>query len=55
MIGALVVFGVGILFRTPDHVLESAVRHAVKAQTAGDVPLALRESPAEVTVSIPAT
>ena len=42
MIGALVVFGVGVLFRTPDHVLASATRHAEKAQTAGDVPLALR-------------
>ena len=43
MIGALVVFGVGVLFRTPDHVLLSAARHVEKAQTAGDVPLALRE------------
>ena len=43
MIGALVVFGVGVLFRTPDHVLLSAARHVEKAQAAGDVPLALRE------------
>src|SRR5712664_3964861 len=47
MIGALVVFCVGILFRTPDQVLESAARHAEEAQTAADVPLALRESPAK--------
>jgi SSS family transporter len=45
MIGALVVFGVGVLFRTPDHVLASAAHHARRAQTAGDVPLALREPP----------
>jgi SSS family transporter len=43
-IGALVVFCVGVLFRTPARVLESAVRHAEAAQTAEDVPLALRES-----------
>src|SRR6266849_2210511 len=47
MIGALVVFCVGILFRTSDQVLESAARHAEEAQTAADVPLALRESPAK--------
>jgi len=47
MIGALVVFCVGIFFRTPDQVLESAARHAEEAQTAADVPLALRESPAK--------
>ena len=45
MIGALVVFSVGVLFRTPDPVLESAARHADQAQTAEDVPLALREQP----------
>jgi solute:Na+ symporter, SSS family len=43
-IGALVVFCVGVLFRTPARVLESAARHAEAAQTAEDVPLALRES-----------
>jgi SSS family solute:Na+ symporter len=42
MIGALVVFGVGILFRTPPEVLGAAARHAEVAQTAADVPLALR-------------
>ena len=44
MIGALVVFCVGVLFRTPRRVLESAVRHAEAAQTAADVPLALRDT-----------
>jgi solute:Na+ symporter, SSS family len=43
LIGALVVFGVGVLFRTPDHVLESAARHAEEAPIAEDVPLALRD------------
>ena len=47
MIGALVVFCVGILFRTPDQVLESAARDAEAAQTAEDAPLALRESLAQ--------
>ena len=45
MIGALVVFGVGVLFRTPEPVLVSAARHADGAQTADDVPIALREAP----------
>lgn len=43
MIGALVVFCVGVLFRTPEPVLESAARQADQAQTADDVPVALRE------------
>jgi solute:Na+ symporter, SSS family len=47
MIGALVVFCVGALFRTPDPVLESAARHAHQAQTGQDVPVALREAPPE--------
>jgi len=47
MIGALVVFGVGVLFRTPESVLVSAARHADGAQTADDVPVALREAPLE--------
>jgi solute:Na+ symporter, SSS family len=47
MIGALVVFGVGVLFRTPQPVLASAARHAHGAQTGDDVPVALRESPLE--------
>jgi hypothetical protein len=36
---------VGVLFRTPAPVLESAARQADEAQTAEDVPLALREQP----------
>ena len=44
MIGALVVFCVGVLFRTPEPVLESAARQADQARTAEDVPVALRES-----------
>ena len=55
MIGALVVFCVGILFRTPNQVLESAARHAEEAQTAEDVPLALRKSRAEEPVPMRAT
>jgi solute:Na+ symporter, SSS family len=47
MIGALVVFGVGVLFRTPESVLVSAARYADGAQTADDVPVALREAPLE--------
>ncbi len=42
MIGALVVFGVGALFRTPDAVRAAIARHAREARTAEDVPLALR-------------
>jgi solute:Na+ symporter, SSS family len=45
MIGALVVFCVGVAFRTPQPILELAARHADDAQTAEDIPLALRESP----------
>ena len=48
MIGALVVFGVGVLFRTPDRVLAAAAHQARQAQTAADVPLALREPPVAV-------
>src|SRR5882724_10098078 len=44
MIGALVVFCVGALFRTPEPVLASAARHADEAQSGEDVPLALREA-----------
>jgi len=42
MIGALVVFAVGVLFRTPAEVQASAALHAAAAQTAEEVPLALR-------------
>jgi Na+/proline symporter len=44
MIGALVVFGVGVLFRTPEDALASAAREAEAAKTAGDAPLALRDT-----------
>ena len=47
MIGALVVFCVGVLFRTPEPVLQSAARQADDAQAAEDVPLALRDAPLE--------
>jgi solute:Na+ symporter, SSS family len=43
MIGALVVFCVGVLFRTPPEVLEAADRKAKEAQEGEDVPMALRE------------
>ncbi|MCC2671197.1 MAG: sodium solute transporter superfamily [Armatimonadetes bacterium] len=42
MIGAVVVFAVGVLFRTPEHVLESAKRQAEEAETGEDRPLAMR-------------
>jgi SSS family transporter len=42
MIGALVVFAVGVLFRTPAEVQASAALHAAAAETAEEVPLALR-------------
>jgi SSS family solute:Na+ symporter len=45
MIGALVVFCVGVLFRTPAPVLESAARHADDAQAGDDLPVALRDAP----------
>ena len=45
MIGALVVFGVGVLFRTPEPVLVSAVQHADDARSGDDVPIALRDTP----------
>lgn len=43
MIGALVVFAVGVCFKTPPEVLESAKRKAEEAKQNEDVPLALRE------------
>src|SRR5262249_5039513 len=42
MIGALVVFAVGVLFRTPAEAREAAAHHAQAAQAAEDLPLALR-------------
>ena len=47
MIGALVVFSVGVLFRTPRPVLKSAARYARGAKTGDDVPVALREAALE--------
>jgi SSS family transporter len=42
LIGAVVVFVVGMLFRTPDEVLERARRREEEAQRGLDVPVALR-------------
>ena len=42
MVGALVVFGTGVLFRTPAAAVAAATRAAERARTARDVPLALR-------------
>jgi solute:Na+ symporter, SSS family len=42
MIGAVVVFCVGVLFRTPASVVAAAARYAHGARNARDVPLALR-------------
>ncbi|HET7341758.1 MAG TPA: hypothetical protein VFL90_09865, partial [Methylomirabilota bacterium] len=44
MIGALVVFAVGVLFPTPAEALTAARRHAAAAEGAEDVPLALRRT-----------
>jgi len=44
MIGAVTVFAVGVLFRTPEAVLDSARRHAEQAEGGDDRPLALRGS-----------
>jgi SSS family solute:Na+ symporter len=46
LIGAAVVFAVGVGFRTPDEVLEQAKRRAEEAVTSEDVPIALREQAA---------
>src|SRR5439155_22345938 len=43
LIGAVVVFAVGIFFKTPSHVLRSAAQQAVDAQRGEEKPLALRE------------
>jgi SSS family solute:Na+ symporter len=43
MIGAVVVFSVGMLFKTPPEVLEAAQRQAEEAEHGEDVPLALRQ------------
>lgn len=46
LIGAVVVFAVGVLFETPPEVLEEADRRAKEARSEEDVPLALRDQPA---------
>jgi len=43
MIGALVVFAIGVLFRTPEPVRAAIARHARQAELAESVPLALRD------------
>jgi len=42
MIGAVVVFAVGVLFPTPPHVLEQAKRRELEAQEGEDKPMSLR-------------
>jgi SSS family solute:Na+ symporter len=43
MIGALVVFAVGVWFRTPESVIEAAKRRVEEAESGGDKPLSLRQ------------
>jgi SSS family transporter len=43
LVGAVVVFAVGVLFRTPQSVLDDAERRAVEAHREEEKPLALRE------------
>jgi Na+/proline symporter len=43
LIGALVVLAVGLLFRTPDRVLDAAVARAEQARLGEDKPVALRD------------
>src|SRR6266436_1374771 len=43
MIGALVVFAIGVLFRTPERVRAAIARHARQAELAESVPLVLRD------------
>ncbi|MEW6753317.1 MAG: hypothetical protein AB1505_20400 [Candidatus Latescibacterota bacterium] len=43
MLGAVVVFGVGVLFRTPRPVLEGAAQRARQAESGDERPLALRD------------
>lgn len=47
MVGAVVVFLVGILFRTPDEVLRAAEKKAAMAEAGDDKPMALREEATE--------
>jgi SSS family transporter len=51
MIGALVVFAVGVFFRTPPHVLASAEERSRQAQGGDDRPMALRGAVGEATVA----
>ena len=44
LIGAGVVFAVGIFFKTPSHVLRSAIQQAADAQRGEAKPLSLREA-----------
>lgn len=46
MFGAIITFAIGVLFRTPPEVVESAQRRAMEADTEGAKPLALRETSA---------
>jgi SSS family transporter len=43
LVGAVIVFAVGVLFRTPQQVLDDAERRAVEAHREEEKPLALRE------------
>ena len=47
MIGALVVFAVGVLFRTPEYVLSSARRKAEESEMGDDRPHAIRDQTRE--------
>lgn len=47
MLGALVVFGIGVLFRTPPEVLQEADRIAAEAHAGEDRPMALRPEAAD--------
>ena len=42
LIGAVVVFAVGVFFKTPAHVLAAAQRQAAEAQSGDEKPMALR-------------
>ncbi|MGI8905312.1 MAG: sodium:solute symporter [Candidatus Sumerlaeaceae bacterium] len=42
MFGALIVVAIGVLFRTPDHMIEQARRRAVQASAGEDKPMYLR-------------
>jgi len=44
MIGALVVFVIGVCFKTPQKALDEAVKRAAQAESGEDIPIALREA-----------